>query len=94
MTTRRQFLTTAPIESRVRQATALRAAQSWPAVLANWIARLIDWIQSRHRARRAFAELTALDARMLADIGLSREAVEPAARCGRLRERRSDRVSR
>ena len=79
MTTRRQFLTTAPIESRVRQATALRTAQSWRAVLANWIARLIDWIQSRHRARGAFAELTALDARMLADIGLSREAVEPAA---------------
>ena len=94
MTTRRQFLTTAPIESRVRQATALRTAQSWRAVLANWIARLIDWIQSRHRARRAFAELTALDARMLADIGLSREAVEPAGRCGRLRERRSDRASR
>jgi uncharacterized protein YjiS (DUF1127 family) len=38
--------------------------------------------------------LTALDARMLADIGLSREAVEPAARCGRLGERRSDRASR
>ena len=94
MTTRRQFLTTAPIESRVRQATALRAAQSWRAVLANWIARLIDWIQSRHRARRAFAELTALDARMLADIGLSREAVAPAARCGRRGERRSDRASR
>ena len=94
MTTRRQFLTTAPIETRVRQATALRAAQSWRAVLANWIARLIDWIQSRHRARRAFAELMALDARMLADIGLSREAVEPAARCGRLGERRSDRASR
>jgi uncharacterized protein YjiS (DUF1127 family) len=93
MTMRRQFLTTAPIETRVRQATALRAAQSWRAVLANWIARLIDRIQSRHRARRAFAELTALDARMLADIGLSREAIEPAARCGRLRERRSDRAS-
>jgi uncharacterized protein YjiS (DUF1127 family) len=94
MTTRRQFLTTAPIESRVRQATALRTAQSWRAVLANWIARLIDWIQSRHRARRAFAELTALDARMLADIGLSREAIQPAERCGRLGERRSDRASR
>ena len=63
-------------------------------MLANWIARLIDWIQSRRRARRDFAELMALDARMLTDIGLSREAIERAARCGRLRERRSDRASR
>jgi uncharacterized protein YjiS (DUF1127 family) len=53
---------------------------------ARWlhqIKRLTAWIRYERRIRRDINELMALDDRMLADIGLSREQVPHAARHGR-----------
>ena len=53
------------------------------ALLVTMIQRSIEWLKERRRMRRATDELTALDDRMLADIGLSRGEIFHAVRHGR-----------
>jgi uncharacterized protein YjiS (DUF1127 family) len=83
MTMRRQFLTTA-----ATQHDALPdAGAAWRAALWDSIRWSIDRIRARHRMRRGVDELTALDDRMLADIGISRSEILYSARFGRLPNR-------
>jgi uncharacterized protein YjiS (DUF1127 family) len=56
----------------------------WQAAAANLAKRWIAQISSEWQVRRGIDALMALDERMLADIGLTRGAVEYAARYGRL----------
>jgi uncharacterized protein YjiS (DUF1127 family) len=51
---------------------------------AGAIERLIAWIRREYRIRRGINELRSLDDYMLSDIGLTRDAIEHAARYGRL----------
>ena len=53
-------------------------------VLVIAVKRLIAWIRNERRIRRGIRELSQLDDRMLADIGLRRGNVTHAARNGRL----------
>jgi len=62
----------------------------WQAVLANLAKRWIDQIRWERQVRRGIDALMALDERMLHDIGLTRGAVEYAARYGRLPTRLSN----
>jgi uncharacterized protein YjiS (DUF1127 family) len=48
------------------------------------IERVMAWIRNERRVRRGIRELSQLDDRMLADIGLTRGNVMDAARDGRL----------
>jgi uncharacterized protein YjiS (DUF1127 family) len=48
------------------------------------IERLASWISSERAMRRGAAELRAMDDRLLADIGLTRDMVEYLARYGTL----------
>lgn len=59
-------------------------AESWRAVLGKSVQRRIRWIRGARRIRRDIDELRALDDRLFADIGLTREDFEHAARHGRL----------
>ena len=77
MTSMRRLPTTAGFELRVMTAPVIS------------LARAIVWIGERRRARRAVAEMMALDARMLADIGLERYDIVYAARFGNLPRRQS-----
>jgi len=61
--------------------------EPWRAALANLIKRWGARIKNERRVRDAMNELAALDDRMLADIGLSREDVEHVVRHGRLPRR-------
>ena len=56
----------------------------WQAALANLARRWIAQVRSEWEVRRGIDALMALDDRMLHDIGLTRGAVEYAARYGRL----------
>lgn len=62
-----------------RQAVERTARQERAAVLGNWIgsglAKLIQSLRAAQRRRVAMAELSALDNRMLADIGISRSEI-------------------
>jgi uncharacterized protein YjiS (DUF1127 family) len=59
----------------------------WRAALASLAKRWIDQIRSEWQVRRGIDALMALDDRMLHDIGLTRGAVEYAARHGDLATR-------
>jgi uncharacterized protein YjiS (DUF1127 family) len=61
-----------------------RATEPWRAALADSIKRWVAGIKNERRVRGAVNELAALDDRMLADIGLTRDDVTYAARHGRL----------
>ena len=68
------------IESRASPTAGLITG---PRQLLNLIKRLIAWIVWEWSIRRAINALMALDDRTLADIGLTRGAVEHVARYGR-----------
>lgn len=86
----RQPYSNALVTGRAWLSSDSSSAVSWPAALAKSFARPIARMQSRRRTRRAIEELTALDNRMLADIGISRGEIEYAARFGRLPGRSGD----
>jgi uncharacterized protein YjiS (DUF1127 family) len=60
----------------------------------NVIQRLVAWIRLERRIRRATAELSALDDRLLSDIGISRGEIEYASRHGNRPMFRNDGVYR
>jgi uncharacterized protein YjiS (DUF1127 family) len=60
-----------------------RKTEAWWTTLQRAIEQVTARIRAINRLRRGTAELMALDDRMLADIGLSREEIEPAMRFGR-----------
>jgi len=62
--------------------TAILMTGLWRATLGNLIKRWIATIRSKFQVRRAIHALMALDDRRLADIGLTRGAVEHAVRDG------------
>jgi uncharacterized protein YjiS (DUF1127 family) len=66
------------------------AGAAWRAALVDSIRWLIARIRTRQRIRRGIDELTALDDRMLADIGLSRAEILYSAQFGRLPNRGRD----
>jgi uncharacterized protein YjiS (DUF1127 family) len=65
-----------------RNAIDRKARQDRAAIIGGWIgsgiARLVTAVRAAHRRRVAMAELSALDSRMLADIGLSRSDIRSA----------------
>ena len=66
--------------------TALRQGSAEPArtTLAKLIKRAVAWISGEGGHRRSIGDLAALDSRILADIGLTRDIVDHVARFGRL----------
>jgi uncharacterized protein YjiS (DUF1127 family) len=60
-----------------------RKTEAWWTTLQGAVEQVTARIGAINRLRRDAAELMALDDRMLADIGLSREEIEPAVRFGR-----------
>jgi uncharacterized protein YjiS (DUF1127 family) len=62
------------IERKARRERAL-AVTAW---ISGGVARLINAIRAAHRRRVAIDELSALDNRMLADIGISRSEIRAA----------------
>jgi uncharacterized protein YjiS (DUF1127 family) len=54
------------------------------ATRANGVRRLIEWIRNERQIRRSIRELSALDDRLLADIGVPRGHIEYVSRYGRL----------
>jgi uncharacterized protein YjiS (DUF1127 family) len=74
-------MSSSTFESRTSRA-ASRIADFWQAALASLVKRRIAQIRSNLQVRRRINALLALDDRMLADIGLTRGAVEYAARHG------------
>jgi uncharacterized protein YjiS (DUF1127 family) len=72
----------APAPARVvgfdRQAIEQQARIHRAAVMGNGIAKLWGYVRAVLRHRAAVAELSALDDRMLADIGLSRSEIRAA----------------
>jgi uncharacterized protein YjiS (DUF1127 family) len=81
-------MSSSTIESRASRTAGLTTG--WQAALVNPIKRLIVRIECEWRVRRAIDELMALDDRVLADMGLTRGAVEHAARYGSLLTRETD----
>ena len=65
-----------------RPALERKARQDRAAIVGGWIgsgiAKLIASVRAAHRRRVAMAELSALDSRMLADIGVSRSDIRAA----------------
>jgi uncharacterized protein YjiS (DUF1127 family) len=53
------------------------------ATLAELVRRGVEWLVTKRRIRRGMNELSALDDRMLADIGLSRSGIDYTVRHGR-----------
>jgi uncharacterized protein YjiS (DUF1127 family) len=76
-------MSSSTFESSMSRGASLIAGY-WQAALANLAKRWIDQIRSEWQTRRGIDALMALDERMLADIGLTRGAVEYAGRYGRL----------
>jgi len=74
--------------------TARLITGCWQAVLATLAKRSIAQIKWERHVRRGIDALMALDDRMLADIGLTRGAIEYAARYGRLPRRVTNEGSR
>jgi uncharacterized protein YjiS (DUF1127 family) len=66
------------IEARALPVAAQGAAGPWQ-VLVKAVKRVVAGIRSKRRTRRGIAELRALDDRLLADIGLSRDQIEYAS---------------
>src|SRR5262249_25680466 len=66
----------------------------WQAALANLARRWIAQVRSEWEVRRGIDALMALDDRMLHDIGLTRGAVQYAARYGGLPTRATNKVCR
>jgi len=65
-----------------------RAARMRRRLLGRWLARCLRRLWSGLAAARAEAELRALDARELHDLGLDRGSIAYAARHGRVRQPR------
>jgi uncharacterized protein YjiS (DUF1127 family) len=72
------------IADRSSAAPARGHTASAKALLFNSVKRLASWIGSECSMCRGVAELRAMDNRLLADIGLTRERVEYLARYGTL----------
>jgi uncharacterized protein YjiS (DUF1127 family) len=86
-------MSSSTLESSIGRATSVITVL-WQAALANLAERWIAQISSEWQVRRGIDALMALDDRMLADIGLTRGAVEYAARYGRLPRRVTNKGSR
>jgi uncharacterized protein YjiS (DUF1127 family) len=54
------------------------------AVLSDGISRCIAWLRYRRQVRRAIETLEDFDDHLLADLGLTRDQIEKAARAGHL----------
>jgi uncharacterized protein YjiS (DUF1127 family) len=80
------------IAARQLPVRVLGSARSWKAALVNTVNRLVAWINSVRAIRSGIAELRAMDDRLLADIGLTREQVEYLSRYGRLPKGRGNAV--
>src|SRR5262249_55703395 len=76
-------MTVSPNEYRARPIEL--SIESWTKILIKSMKRAISRIGSEHQIRRDIGELTALDDRMLADMGLSRSNIEHVVRYGRQR---------
>ena len=70
-------------ESRSLQASNLDTVPPWRVLILDAVKRRIAWIGAEHRMSQALKELSALDDRLLADIGLRRSELAHAARRGR-----------
>ena len=53
-------------------------------VIKDGIGRCIAWLRCRRQMRRTIATLQDFDAHLLADVGLTRDQIEKAARAGHL----------
>ena len=71
------------VSSRESRISGLAMIARLPMV-TNAVSLCVAWIRHQHRLRRGHRRLMALDDHLLADIGLSRDQVERAARSGHL----------
>lgn len=87
------MMTSTFIQSQTASA-ASSGARSWPAALMQSVMRQLETIRLKRQIYRDLDDLFALNDRMLADIGLTRDDVEHAARHGRLPTQAADRAAR
>ncbi len=73
-------------ELRSPRITHVAPAPSRQNKLPELIQQLAGWVRARLEARRSIIELSAMDDRLLRDIGLRRDQLEGLSRYGRLHQ--------